>query len=127
MRITGITIPDQKRLEIALTEVYGVGIQQARKILDSLSIDRGKKTKDLNEEEEVKLRKYIETNLIIEGDLRRQVSSNIKRQMDINSYRGMRHARKLPCRGQRTKTNSRTRRGNTRKTMGTGRRKTEKK
>jgi small subunit ribosomal protein S13 len=127
MRITGITIPDQKRLEIALTEVYGIGIPMAKTILDSLSIDRGKKTKDLKEEEEIKLRKYIETNLIIEGDLRRQTSSNIKRQMDIKSYRGMRHSRKLPCRGQRTKTNSRTRRGNTRKTMGTGRRKTEKK
>ena len=127
MRITGITIPDQKRLEIALTEVYGIGVAQSRKILDSLSIDRGTKTKDLKEDEEIKLRKYVEANLIIEGDLKRQVSSNVKRQMDIKSYRGMRHSRKLPCRGQRTKTNSRTRRGNTRKTMGTGRRKAEKK
>ncbi len=127
MRITGITIPDNKRLEIALTEVYGVGFARAKEILDDLSIDRGKKAKDLTDAEEVKIRKYIEENCIIEGDLRRQISSNVKRQQDIKSYRGMRHSRRLPCRGQRTKTNSRTRRGNVRKTMGTGRRKTEKK
>jgi small subunit ribosomal protein S13 len=127
MRITGITIPDDKRLEIALTEVYGVGFSRAKEILDSLSIDRGKKAKDLTDAEEVKIRKYIEKHCVIEGDLRRQTASNIKRQQDIKSYRGMRHSRRLPCRGQRTKTNSRTRRGNVRKTMGTGRRKTEKK
>ncbi len=127
MRIIGITIPDNKRLEIALTEVYGIGFSRAGEILDALSIDRGKRSNELTDDEEVKIRKYIEENYIIEGDLRRRVSSDIKRQQDIKSYRGMRHSRKLPCRGQRTKTNSRTRRGNIRKTMGTGRRKTEKK
>ncbi len=127
MRITGITIPDDKRLEIALTEVYGIGFSRAKEILDALSIDRGKKAKDLTGAEEIKIRKYIEENCIIEGDLRRRIASNVKRQQDIKTYRGMRHSRRLPCRGQRTKTNSRTRRGNVRKTMGTGRRKTEKK
>ena len=127
MRIAGITIPDEKRLEIALTEVYGVGRPLAQKILDELSIDRGKKPKDLSDEEEQLIRKHIEEKVMIEGDLRRDVSSNIKRQKDIMTYRGMRHSRRLPCRGQRTKTNSRTRRGNTRKTMGTGRRKVDKK
>lgn len=127
MRIAGITIPDEKRLEVSLTEVYGVGRPLAVKILDELSIDRGKKAKDLSDDEENALRKHIEDSITIEGDLRRAVSSNIKRQKDIMTYRGMRHSKKLPCRGQRTKTNSRTRRGNTRKTMGTGRRKTEKK
>lgn len=127
MRIAGITVPDQKRLEIALTEVYGIGRPLAIKILNELSIDHGKKPGDLTEKEEQTLRKYVEDNILIEGDLRRDVSSNIKRQKDIMTYRGMRHSRRLPCRGQRTKTNSRTRRGNTRKTMGTGRRKVDKK
>ena len=127
MRVAGITIPVNKHLEIALTEVYGVGRPMAKQILDELSIDRSKKTKDLTEDEEVKIRKYIEENFIIEGDLKRLVSTNIKRQKDIKSYRGTRHSRSLPCRGQKTKNNSRTRRGNVRKTMGTGRRKAEKK
>lgn len=127
MRVAGITIPDSKRLEIALTEVYGIGYANAGKILDELSIERSKKTKDVSEDEEIKIRKYIEDNFMIEGDLRRMVSSNIKRQKDIKSYRGSRHSRNLPCRGQKTKNNSRTRRGNVRKTMGTGRRKAEKK
>ncbi|MFP4022277.1 MAG: 30S ribosomal protein S13 [Candidatus Paceibacterota bacterium] len=127
MRIAGITIPDNKRLEVGLTKVYGIGLAESEKILNDLSIDKAKKPKDVTEKEEAEIRKYIESNYLIEGDLRRQVSSNIKRQMDIRSYRGTRHSKKLPCRGQRTKTNSRTRRGNTRKTMGTGRRKTEKK
>ncbi|MGM0628991.1 MAG: 30S ribosomal protein S13 [Patescibacteria group bacterium] len=127
MRIVGITIPEDKRLEIALTEVYGIGYSKAKEILDAVSVDRGKKVKDVTEDEEAKIRKYIEDNFTIEGDLRRLVSSNIKRQKDIKSYRGTRHLRSLPCRGQKTKNNSRTRRGNVRKTMGTGRRKTEKK
>ena len=127
MRISGITIPDKKRLKVALTEVYGIGISKSLSILNELSIDPDKKTKDLTESDEVKIRKFIESNVTIEGDLRRSVSSDIKRQQDIKSYRGMRHSRRLPCRGQRTKTNSRTRRGNIRKTMGTGRRKAEKK
>ncbi len=127
MRISGITIPSEKYLEIALTEVYGLGRSLSIKILKELSIDRNKKVKDLTDEEEQLLRKHIEDNIIIEGDLRREVSSNIKRLKDITTYKGMRHSRKLPCRGQRTKTNSRTKRGNLRKTMGTGRRKVEKK
>lgn len=127
MRIVGITIPENKHLEIALTEVYGIGYSKAREILEAVSVDKDKKVKDVTEEEDAKIRKYIEENCMIEGDLRRLVSSNIKRQKDIKSYRGSRHSRSLPCRGQKTKNNSRTRRGNVRKTMGTGRRKTEKK
>ena len=126
MRITGITIPDQKRLEVALTVIYGIGRPRAKKILGEAHIDSGKKPKDLTPEEENKIRGIIES-LTIEGDLKREVASNIKRLRDIKAYRGVRHMRGLPSRGQRTKTNSRTRRGNTRKTMGTGRRKVEKK
>lgn len=126
MRVQGITIPDEKRLEIGLTAVYGVGRSQAKRILDTVNIDFGKTAKDLSVEEENKIREEIE-KLTIEGDLRRDVSSHVKRLRDIGSYRGKRHSVSLPTRGQRTKTNSRTRRGNVRKTMGTGRRAVEKK
>lgn len=125
MRISGITIPDTKRLEIGLTAVYGVGRKRAEHILDTLKIDRGVKAKDLTEAQENAIRKMIE-NYTIEGDLKREVAQNIKRLKDIKAYRGVRHMRKLPARGQRTKTNSRTIRGNVRKTMGSGRRKVEK-
>lgn len=126
MRVQGITIPDEKRLEIGLTAVYGIGRSRAHKILKSTKIDAGKKAKDLSVEEENKLREEIE-KFTIEGDLKRDISSHIKRLRDIGSYRGKRHSVSLPVRGQRSKTNSRTRRGNVRKTMGTGRRAVEKK
>ena len=126
MRILGITIPENKRLEVALTSLYGIGRSRAKEILVKANMDFGRKSKDLNVEEENAIRKIVEAYKI-EGDLKRQVSGNIKRLKDIKAYRGIRHMRGLPSRGQRTKTNSRTRRGNTRKTMGTGRRAVEKK
>ncbi len=126
MRIAGITLPTNKRMEIALTAIYGVGRPRAKKILDEAKVDWGKKTEELTADEEARLRKLIEA-FKIEGDLKREVSANIKRLKDIKSYRGSRHARGLPVRGQRTKTNSRTRRGNVRKTMGSGRKKVDKK
>ena len=126
MRIVGITIPDNKRLNIGLTVLYGVGRSLARQILKQAKVDEFKKPTEITPEEEAKIRQIVESKKI-EGDLKREVGSNIKRLKDIKSYRGSRHARKLPSRGQRTKTNSRTLRGNTRKTMGTGRKAPEKK
>lgn len=126
MRISGITIPEKKRLEIGLTSVYGVGRARVLEILKELKIDHGKKPADLNTEEENSIRKKIES-FTIEGELRRIVSGNIKRLKDILAYRGVRHSRNLPVRGQRTKTNSRTVRGNKRKTMSSGRRSVDKK
>ncbi|MSR78600.1 MAG: 30S ribosomal protein S13 [Candidatus Taylorbacteria bacterium] len=126
MRILGITVPENKRLEIGLTCLYGVGRSRALEVLKQAKIPASKRSKELNVEEENAIRKIIEAYKI-EGDLKRQVAGNIKRLKDIKAYRGVRHMRGLPSRGQRTKTNSRTRRGNTRKTMGTGRRAVEKK
>ena len=126
MRILGITLPDEKRLEISLTSLFGVGRSRAQYILKTAKIEFGKKAKDLSPEEENTIRKLIEENKI-EGDLKREVSSNIKRLKDVKCYRGIRHTRKLPVNGQRTKTNSRTVRGNIRKTMGSGRKAVEKK
>lgn len=125
MRILGITLPDEKRLEIALTSVYGIGRPMAHKILEEAGIDFGKKPKDLTSDEENKIREQVE-KLTLEGDLRREVSSNVKRLKDIQAYRGSRHSKKLPTRGQRTKTNGRTLKG-AKKTMGSGRTKTDKK
>ncbi|MEN9582120.1 MAG: hypothetical protein RL641_74 [Candidatus Parcubacteria bacterium] len=125
MRIAGITIPDEKRLEIALTAIYGVGISRARRILDEVGVEHGTKAKELSEANENKIRKIVEEGKI-EGNLKREVSANIKRLKDIKSYRGTRHMKRLPVRGQRTKTNSRTVRGNVRKTMASGRRKESK-
>lgn len=125
MRILGINIPDNKRLEYALTAVYGIGLSRAQKILKEVNIDAGAKAADLTTEDENKIRGQIE-GLVLEGDLRREVSQTIKRLKDIGSFRGSRHAHGLPTRGQRTKTNSRTVRGNKRSTMGSGRRKVEK-
>lgn len=125
MRISGITLPENKRMEIALTSLYGIGRPRAQAILKKAKVDFGKKPKDVTAEEESEIRKVIET-FKIEGDLKREVAGNVKRHKDIKSYRGIRHIRKLPVRGQRTKTNSRTVRGNVRKTMGSGRRKEEK-
>ena len=126
MRILGITIPEKKRLEIGLTTLFGVGRSRAQKILDKAKVDWETKAENLSQEKENEIRKIIES-FKIEGDLKREVSGNIKRLKDIKCYRGVRHMRVLPVRGQRTKTNSRTRRGNTRKTMGTGRRAVDKK
>ncbi len=126
MRILGITIPDTKRLDIGLTVLYGVGRSRAKNILVRAKIDPSMKSKDLSVDQENEIRKIIES-FKIEGDLKREVASNIKRHKDIKTYRGMRHTRRLPVRGQRTKTNSRTVRGNIRKTMGSGRKKEEKK
>ncbi len=125
MRIAGITLPDNKRMEIALTAVYGIGRSRAQAILRKTGIDFGARPKDLKPEDENKIRKEVE-HIKIEGDLKREVAGNIKRLKDIKAYRGIRHLRRLPVRGQRTKTNSRTVRGNVRKTMGSGRRKLEK-
>jgi small subunit ribosomal protein S13 len=120
MRISGITIPDEKRIEMGLTVVFGIGRSRAHKILDEAKVDYSKKGKELTTDEENVIRKIIEAKYTIEGNLKRQVSANVKRYKDIGSYRGMRHSRGLPVRGQRTKTNSRTVRGNVRKTMGSG-------
>lgn len=125
MRIAGITIPEEKRLEIALTAVYGIGRERAKTILKGLNIDFGKKVADLSADEEKDIRREVES-FKIEGDLRRDKQLNIKRLKDLKCYRGVRHTRSLPARGQRTKTNSRTVRGNRRVTMGSGRRKVEK-
>ena len=127
LRIAGVNIPENKRLEYALTAIYGIGHSLACKILADLNIDSGKRQKDLSQEESNKLRVMIEKQNLIEGDLRRFILQNIKRLKDIKSYRGARHIKKLPVRGQRTKTNSRTRRGNVRITMGSGRKKADKK
>jgi small subunit ribosomal protein S13 len=126
MRILGITLPDNKRLEIALTALYGVGRSRARQILDKAKVDYGIRATELSADQENEIRKIVE-GYKIEGDLKREISANIKRLKDIKAYRGIRHARKLPARGQRTKTNSRTLRGNVRKTMGSGKKKEEKK
>ncbi len=125
MRIAGVTIPDEKRLEIGLTSIYGVGRPRAKMTLETLGIDWGKTPKDLTPTQENSLREAIE-KFQLEGELRRQISANIRRLKDIKSYRGSRHAKHLPARGQRTKTNNRTVRGNIRKTMTSGRRKLEK-
>ncbi len=126
MRILGINIPEEKRLEIGLTVIYGIGRPRAKQILKEAGVDFGKKSKDLKTEEENAIRKLVE-KFKVEGDLKRKISADIKRLKDIKTYRGTRHLRGLPVRGQRTKTNSRTRRGNVRKTMGSGKRAVEKK
>ena len=126
MRILGITVPENKRLEIALTSIYGIGRSRALLILKTVKIDPATKSPALTVDQENEIRRLVESYKI-EGDLKREVGANIKRLKDIKSYRGSRHARHLPVRGQRTKTNSRTVRGNVRKTMGSGKRKEEKK
>lgn len=120
MRIAGITIPDNQRIEMGLTAVYGIGRSRAHKILGEVKVDFGKRPKDLSTDEENAIRSAVES-YTIEGNLKREVSGNVKRLKDISSYRGSRHAKRLPARGQRTKTNSRTIRGNVRRTMASGR------
>lgn len=120
-RIAGINIPENKRIEVALTYIYGIGRPLAKKILDEIKINTNKKAQDLTSDELNNLKELIEKKYKIEGDLRREIMMNVKRLKDIGAWRGMRHAKKLPTRGQRTKTNTRTVRGNVRKTMGSGR------
>jgi small subunit ribosomal protein S13 len=121
-RIAGVNLPRDKRLEIALTYIYGIGRPSAEKICDDLGLSRDEKVRDLTDEEITKLRSYIDSNLEVEGDLRRERSQSIKRLMEIGCYRGLRHRRGLPVRGQRTKTNARTRKG-PKKTVGRGKKK----
>ena len=126
MRISGITVPDEKQLWVGLTVFYGIGFSTAKKILANAGVAEDKKPGDLSEAEEAHIRKQVES-MTLEGDLKREKAANIKRLKDIRCFRGTRHAKGLPSRGQRTKTNSRTVRGNVRKTMGSGRRKVDKK
>jgi len=110
-RIAGVTLPPEKRIEIGLTYIFGIGRSKSNKILQEAKIDKDKKVKNLSEDEVNRIRQIIETREKIEGDLRKEVAANIKRLIDIGCYRGMRHKRKLPVRGQRTRTNARTRKG----------------
>lgn len=121
IRIGGVTLPQDKRIEIALTYIYGIGNTTAKKILAAVKISPDIRVKDLKEADEAKIREFIKANYKIEGDLKREVLGNIKRLKEIKAYRGIRHAKNLPTRGQRTKTNSRTVRGNVRKTLMSGR------
>ena len=115
-RIAGVDIPRDKRVVIALTYIYGIGPTTAKKILEATQIDSTVRVRDLDETQLTRLREYIDRNYMVEGDLRREVNMNIKRLMEIGCYRGLRHRRNLPVRGQRTRTNARTRRG-TRRTV----------
>ncbi|MBI2036002.1 MAG: 30S ribosomal protein S13 [Candidatus Liptonbacteria bacterium] len=124
MRLSGVTIPDNKKLEIALTYLYGIGPTLSSKILRSTKVTN-KLAKDLTKDEIGKIQSFIEKNFKIEGSLRQDLKQNIQRLKDIQCYRGIRHMKRLPVRGQRTKTNSRTIRGNVRKTAGSGKRKVE--
>ncbi len=110
-RIAGVDLPRDKRVEIALTYIYGIGRKISQDILEKTGIDKNTRVKNLTEEEAVKLREEIEKNHKVEGDLRREIASNIRRLIEISCYRGIRHRRGLPVRGQRTKTNARTRKG----------------
>jgi len=110
-RIAGVDIPREKRLEISLTYIYGVGRTTAKKVCTGVGIDENTRVRDLTEEEVTRLRNWIDANLKVEGDLRRDVQNDIKRKMEIGSYQGIRHRRGLPVRGQRTHTNARTRKG----------------
>ena len=110
-RLAGVDIPREKRVVIALTYIYGVGNSRATQILEATGIDANTRVKDLSDDEMVKLRDYIEGNLQVEGDLRREVAADIRRKVEIGSYQGLRHRRGLPVRGQRTKNNARTRKG----------------
>jgi small subunit ribosomal protein S13 len=121
-RIAGVNLPREKRVEIGLTYIFGIGRSTSQSVLSSLEIDRDTKVRDLTEEEVSKLRGYIDQNLMVEGDLRRERSQNVKRLMEIGCYRGLRHRRGLPVHGQRTKTNARTRKG-PKKTVGKQRKK----
>ncbi len=125
MRVSGVNIPDNKKLFIALGYLFGVGQASALVILEATKIDKDKRAKDLTPEEVNKIQSFLEKNYKVEGELRQVIKQNVSRLKDIKAYRGLRHMRKLPVRGQRTKTNSRTVRGNVRKTAGSGKRKVD--
>lgn len=127
VRIAGVILPDQKRVEIALTRIYGIGRSTSLRVLKDADINPFVRCVDLTEKEANRIRELIEERFRTEGELRREVIQNIRRLKEIGSYRGTRHARALPARGQRTRTNSRTVRGNVRRTAGSGRRKTPEK
>jgi len=110
-RIAGVTLPRDRRIEVGLTYVYGIGKSMARRVVDETGLDPDTKVKDLTDDEEIRLRGYIEENVMVEGDLRRERNQNVKRLMEIGCYRGIRHRRNMPVRGQRTKTNARVRKG----------------
>lgn len=125
MRLLGVNIPDNKRVEIALTYIYGIGPTLSKKIIKGIKISPDKRAKDLSAEELNNIKNFVENNFRIEGELKQLVRQNINRLKELQAYRGLRHARHLPVRGQRTKTNSRTVRGNIRKTAGSGKRKVD--
>ena len=126
-RLAGITLPKDKRIEIALTYIYGIGLPTSQKILKQVGVDANKRTHDLTPSEVNSLREIIEKGIKVEGELRSEIYASIKRLKEISTYRGYRHSRNLPVRGQRTKTNSRTVRGNVRRTMLSGRKKSDQK
>lgn len=126
-RIVGVNLPPNKRIEIGLTYIFGIGKTRADKILEEAKIDKNKKIKDLTSKEIENIRKIIDSKYRTEGTLKRDIKANIKRLKEINSYRGLRHSKNLPVHGQRTKTNSRTRRGNVRRPVGSGKRPATKK
>lgn len=127
MRIFGVNIPDNKRIDTSLTYLYGVGSAVSKKALAAAKVEASKKAKELTADEVLRIQNFLETTYPVEGELRQLVKRNITRLKDLGSYRGIRHARRLPTRGQRTRTNSRTVRGNVRKTAGSGKRTVEKK
>ena len=127
VRIAGVVIPPEKRVEIALTYIFGIGLTRSKKVLEKTKVSPDTRVKNLSEEEVASLRQLIEKEHRVEGDLRRDIFSHIKRLKESGSYRGTRHAKKLPARGQRTKTNSRTVRGNVRKTAVSGKKKSAQK
>ncbi|MGE5392429.1 MAG: 30S ribosomal protein S13 [Candidatus Saccharibacteria bacterium] len=122
VRIAGVNLPQTKRIEAALPYLYGIGLPASKRILAAVKVDPNKRTSELTETEVARIREFIEKNYSVEGNLRQQVSSNIKIKKEIGCYQGLRHIRGLPVRGQRTRTNSRTRHGNVRRTAGSGRR-----
>ena len=126
MRIFGVNIPDNKRIEIALTYLYGVGRSVSNKALVAAKVDINKRAKDVTAEEILRIQHFLEKNFPVEGELRQRIRANINRLKELQTYRGIRHMHRLPVRGQRTRTNSRTVRGNVRKTAGSGKRKLEK-
>ncbi len=126
-RIAGVDLPRDKRIEVALTYIYGIGLPTSQRILLETGVNPNTRVKDLTEEEISRIRDYIEKNLKVEGDLRREVAMNIKRLIDIGCYRGIRHKRNLPVRGQRTRTNARTKRGPRKTVAGRGRKRGAKK
>jgi len=125
MRVLGVNIPDGKRIEVALTYIYGIGPTMSQRVLGEVKVNLDKRAKELTADEVNRIQNLIEKNYRVEGELRQFVKSNIQRLKDLKTYRGMRHLRHLPVHGQRTKTNSRTVRGNTRKTAGSGKRKVD--